>query len=91
MRVYRLALEFFTELRGMQVYEEDLMEACTQYWMNESEYYKMIKRRGQYRKKSSSTTSMEEVGEKLVSWMPICCKTLMYLLIPMITVSRTSN
>ena len=63
MRVYRLALEFFTELREMQVYEEDLMEACTQYWMNESEYYKMIKRRGQYRKKSSSTTSMEEVGE----------------------------
>jgi hypothetical protein len=50
-------------LREMQVYEEDLMEACTQYWMNESEYYKMIKRRGQYRKKSSSTTSMEEVGE----------------------------
>lgn len=53
MGVYCLALKFFTELGGMKCYEVDLMEACTQYWMNDSEYYKMIKRRGQYRKKSS--------------------------------------
>lgn len=60
MRVFDRALCFFSALRKAEAYAE-IMEACEDYWKNESQHFRDIMRRGQYRnKKKSSENQMDE-------------------------------
>lgn len=60
MRVFDRALSFFSALRKAEAYAE-IMEACEDYWKNESQHFRDIMRRGQYRnKKKSSENQMDE-------------------------------
>lgn len=65
MRLFNQAVGFFTELRKADVYA-DILRACQDYWTNESEHFKDIRRRGQYRNKKKSSENQkhgEEDGE----------------------------